>query len=194
VSLLVTPKQANAVTLAKELGILSLTLRRPGDVAEEITDGETVQTLLALEGESAYEKKRQRPDEPDGGLSEWLTNNAPPAPPAVAVAQPPAPVVEVQPPKFVMTIRTQNGDRKYNFKEMDSEPEEVTDEPPPAPAAAPAAAPTATTPTFPPQLPAGVDLPFNPPGNESTDADIMEPAPDSAFDETQEPAPVSEGT
>jgi pilus assembly protein CpaB len=131
VSLLVTPKQAESVTLAKEVGVLSLTLRRPGDSTEDIGDGENLASLLGNAGEDANENKnkKKQPQNGNSGLTDWLANNAT----KVQEPMPPAPVLEPKPePKFVMTIRTPNGDRKFHFKELDSTPEEVTDEPPQA--------------------------------------------------------------
>lgn len=126
VSLLVTPKQAESVTLAKELGVMSLTLRRPGDTTEEVGDGETVQELLGREGEDATEKNKERAESPDSGLAEWLTKNA--ANLAATVAPPPPAAEPPVPPKFVMKIRTNNGDHEFHFKEMDSQPVEITEQ------------------------------------------------------------------
>lgn len=130
VSLLVTPKQAESVTLAKELGILSLILRRPGDPVEEIGDGETIRSLLGHDGENANEKKKNNQDESESGLLDMLAkNSAVTTTPAVA----PQPVVEIQPPKFKMIIRSPNGDRTFHFKDLDSPPEEIDEHVPLAP-------------------------------------------------------------
>ena len=130
VSLLVKPNQVETVTLAKELGTMSLTLRRPGDLNETSTDGANVQMLLGSDGESANSQKNSGIE---SGLAKWLNQaTAQPAPPPVeptpAPAPVPAPVIEVEPelpPKFVMKIRTPNGDREYRWKELDGEPEEA---------------------------------------------------------------------
>lgn len=126
VSLLVTPRQAESVTLAKEVGILSLTLRRPGDPVEEVGDGLNLKSLLGSDSEDANENKNRDKQAPESGLVNWLNNNAT----TIAMAPAPAPVVAPPPapPKFVMTIRTPNGDRKFHFKELDSDPEEIRDE------------------------------------------------------------------
>ena len=122
VSLLVTPKQAEALMLAKELGILSLTLRRPDETNEETTDGENIQSLLGTDGENANEKTEKTVG---NGLEKWLQQTitqAPPPPPAIT--QVPVPVVVEEPPKFVMKVRTPNGDREYRWKDLNGEPEE----------------------------------------------------------------------
>lgn len=125
VSLLVTPKQVESVTLAKEVGVLSLTLRRPGDSTEEIGDGENLASLLGNGSETPNDQKKKAQKDTDQGLAEWLNNNAS----AVTETAEPAPVLEPKPaPKFIMTIRTSNGDRKFHFKEMDSTPEEVDED------------------------------------------------------------------
>ena len=139
VSLLVTPKQALSVTLAKEVGVLSLTLRRPGDTIEEIEGAENLASLLGREGDNANEDKKKRKESPDAGLAEWLTNNAA----SVETSAAPAPDMEPKAtPKFVMTIRTPNGDRKFHFKEFDSAPEEIDEDAQPAPLRPAAAAVT----------------------------------------------------
>lgn len=123
VSLLVTAKQAETIILVKDLGTLSLTLRNPGDPTEEVDEGQSIRQLLGSDGENANEKKKDRKDQSDAGLAQFLTNTA-----TDVVAAPPAPqpvAVAVTPPKFQIRIRTSNGDRLYNFKELDSAPEEV---------------------------------------------------------------------
>lgn len=169
VSLLVTPKQAEALMLAKELGTLSLTLRRPDEGNEESTDGETVQSLLGTDGENANEHKEKKSD--GNGLEKWLSQTiaqAPPPPPTPVIAVP-APVVE-EPPKFVMRIRTPNGDREYRWKDLGGEPEEFD------PRGAAKNNPPAIAPAMPGPAPAPVVTPSP-----------SEPAP-SALD----PAPLME--
>jgi pilus assembly protein CpaB len=121
VSLLVKPNQAEAVTLAKELGTMSLTLRRPGDANEEISDGVTVQSLLGSDGESANEKKEHNNSE--SGLTQWLAQGATQFPVPGSQVVLPEPIPE-EPAKFTMKIRTPNGDREYRWKDLAGEPEE----------------------------------------------------------------------
>ena len=125
VSLLVKSKQADLVTLAKELGVMSLTLRRPNDDSDESSDGENIQSLLGTDGENVNQKKHGGGD--DGGLANWLNqaNSQPPTPPAPLPTAEPAvvvPVVPEEPAKFIMKIRTPNGDREYRWKDLDGEP------------------------------------------------------------------------
>jgi pilus assembly protein CpaB len=122
ISLLVKPKQAEALMLAKELGTLSLTLRRPNDTNEESSDGANVRLLTGSDGETANEKKN-KDEEKESGLAKWLSQSANQIAAAAPVIQP-VPVVE-EPPKFVMKIRTPNGDREYRWKDLNGEPEEA---------------------------------------------------------------------
>lgn len=123
ISLLVKPKQAEVLKLAEELGTLSLTLRRPDELAEESTDGQTIQDLVGSDGDNANEKKK---DGAGGeGMASWLNQNAqPPSPPITEPVVAPEPVV-VEPPKFIMRVRTPHGDRVYRWKDLKGEPEET---------------------------------------------------------------------
>ncbi|MGE3778954.1 MAG: Flp pilus assembly protein CpaB [Pirellulaceae bacterium] len=121
VSLLVTPRQADTVMLAKELGVLSLSLRRPNDSSQEISEGETVQSLFGRDGEDANEKKKKTDGEDPA--AQWASDPAPP--PAMPVIQPPVVVEPPPPPAFTMKIRTNNGDHTFVFQNMDSAPQEL---------------------------------------------------------------------
>lgn len=163
-SLLVKPNQAESVMLAKELGVLSLTLRRPDDANDETTDGETVQSLLGDSGDLANEKKNSGPD---SSLAKWLSQTATQIPPLPPQPHPPAPPVNEEPPKFIMKIRTPNGDREYRWRDLDGEPEE---------AGAEVAAPTVPLPG-----PLGQPVSFPLPATSS---------PPQPFSPAQQPAPV----
>jgi hypothetical protein len=148
--------------LAKELGVLSLALRRPGDTTEERGDGETVNTLLGQDGESANENKRKRSGDGTDSKTPWLTSNAPPVEPPPAVEPPP-------PPKFVMLIRTNNGDRKYLFQEWDGPPVEADLEGAPTANTAAPPHPASRQPAFP------VDQDVPPAAEQADEAPVPEP-------------------
>jgi hypothetical protein len=206
VSLLVKPNQVETVTLAKELGTMSLTLRRPGDETGDSSDGASVQSLLSSDGESANEKKNPHGDPEESGISKWLSQaQAVPQPvqqipqieTPVEVPAPPAPVViPEEPPKFVMKIRTPNGDREYRWKDLNGEPVEAGNEPPVnqfPPAASPAVTvPTATVPAAQsvaprPELRAMPIREFAPRGKASLHSGPVTPAP------SQEPESTDSG-
>lgn len=148
ISLLVKPKQAEALMLAKEFGTMSLTLRRPNDGNEDSTEGSSIKDLLGDDtGEVVNEKKTAAKD--DGGFAKWLANAAnQTATPRPEVAAPTPPVQDDV--KFKMKIRTPTGDRTFVWHDLNGEPVEeggetpVSMTAPPAPAmAAPAAQPIA---------------------------------------------------
>jgi pilus assembly protein CpaB len=143
VSLLVSPKPADLVMLAKELGVLSLSLRRPGDASGEIGSGENVQSLLGRDGENANENKRQSTETE---VPPWVADAQPPADPVEA----PAPVEPPSPPAFTMKIRTNNGDHTFTFARLDGPPQEEVSlvEPIRTPAITPRK-PAPSTPLFP---------------------------------------------
>jgi pilus assembly protein CpaB len=122
VSLLVTPKQAESVMLAKELGVLSLSLRRPGDTVSELASGETIKTLLGSDGENANEKKKKEKEKP----VEIVVPTPPPLVEPQVVVEPPP-----QPPAFTMTIRTNNGDHTFVFSKLYGPPSDEAGSPVP---------------------------------------------------------------
>lgn len=143
VSLLVTPKQAETVMLANELGTLSLTLRRPNDKEEYISNGETVHSLLGTRSESANEGQR-------GSGSPLYAPNWPGTLPTAA-AQPSRPaVVETDAPRgpaWTMKILSSNGFREYQWQDGQELPQEVT----PERVASPARVPEPSRPTVVPE-------------------------------------------
>ncbi len=133
VSLLVTPKQAETVMLGKELGTLFLSLRRPDESSEYISDGETVSSLLGQVSENANEKKNKRVDE-NADFAQWLNQqDAGSAVPVSAAADEPV---------WKMIVLSPNGSREFQWSDENTLPREVTAEPEPAPAAPPAPAVT----------------------------------------------------
>ncbi len=71
VSLLVTPKQAETVMLAEELGTLFISLRRPDETDEYISDGVTIAEILGQSSETANERANKDNDT-GSGLTKWL--------------------------------------------------------------------------------------------------------------------------
>ncbi len=115
VSLLVTPKQAETVMLGKELGTLFLSLRRPDDATEHISDGETVKSLLGQVSETANEKKSQNRENSD--FAKWLnTQNTKTQPQPAAVAE----------PVWRMTVLSANGSREFEWTDENKLPTEVS--------------------------------------------------------------------
>lgn len=122
ISLLVKPVQAESLMLAKELGIMSLTLRRPDEINEESTAGQTIQDLFGSDGDSANDKKNKG-DQGGAGLAKWLSQANPQVVATTTAVPTPAPPAE-EPAKFIMKIRTPNGNREYRWKDLNAEPEE----------------------------------------------------------------------
>ena len=142
VSLLVTPKQAETVMLANELGTLSLTLRRPNDTYEYISNGETVDSLLGTRSESANENGRRGggPVYPPGwpGTLPTATAARPPSGDDSSSAGPNGPA-------WTMKILSSNGYREYQWQDGQALPQEVTPEKSPQPAKLAAPNPTRET-------------------------------------------------
>jgi len=113
VALLVTPKQAEMVMLGKELGTLFLSLRRPDDATEHISDGETVKSLFGQVSETANEKKSQRRN--DNEFTNFLNNQQANQPQPVAVAE----------PVWKMVVLSANGSREFEWADEDTLPTEV---------------------------------------------------------------------
>jgi len=115
VSLLVTPKQAETVMLGKELGTLFLSLRRPDDATEHISDGETVKSLLGGASETANEKRN--PNGENSDFAKWLNAQNSTAP---------APSVATPEPVWTMVVLSPNGRREFEWNDANKLPTEVT--------------------------------------------------------------------
>ena len=143
VSLLLRPKQAEAVLLAQELGRLQISLRRPDDPREEeVDDGDGLATLHeVLQGVS--ELTRRPTNEPT------YTTTVPAGPatptaeqtPSVAGANSPAPPIAAQAQEegWVMTVHTPEGVKILRWRRPNEMPVEVR---PTQPGTPPAAAPS----------------------------------------------------
>ena len=107
VSLLVTPKQAEIVMLGNELGPLFLSLRRPDEDTEYISDGETVQSLFGSTSESANVDKTQTKIQ----SSPW--SNPVPAPVAAK-------------PVWTMVVLSDTGTREFAWTDENMLPTEGT--------------------------------------------------------------------
>jgi pilus assembly protein CpaB len=119
VTLLLKPRQAEAVMLAQELGRLFLTVRRPDDdIDTEVADGETVGGLLGYSAESANEKKN--PGNRNGNVANWLNNAA--AQQSTSLTPVSTPVQQA--PKWEMEILGPNGTRKFHWTDEDELPVE----------------------------------------------------------------------
>ena len=114
VSLLVTPKQAETVMLGKELGTLFISLRRPDEDTEYISDGETVQSLLGQTSETAKEDENNKGND----FSNWLANQntTTPSQPAAVVAE----------PVWKMIVLSDTGSREFAWTDESKLPTEAT--------------------------------------------------------------------
>jgi pilus assembly protein CpaB len=119
ISLLVTPAQAELVTLATEMGIIRLVMR-------SADDQEAVETMGATTGQltGAPEEKNIKPD--SNPLLNMI-NGTPPVPapvvappPVVQAAPEPEPVVEAKKPTFKMILL--EGDRKSEIEFENDQP------------------------------------------------------------------------
>lgn len=129
VSLLVTPKQAETVMLGKELGTLFLSLRRPDDPTEHISDGETVKSLLGQVSETANEETNESRENTD--FAKWLNaQNSKEQPQPAGAAE----------PVWRMIVLSAQGSREFEWTDENKLPTEVSAMPP-APAAPSPAAP-----------------------------------------------------
>jgi len=168
VSLLLTPRQAESVTLASELGRLFLTLRRPDDdLAETSDEGETVRSLLGNDGESANDRSPKQ----NGDSTDWLN--------VLTAKQPqePAPVVEVAAPVdtgpiWKMVILESSGSREFLWNDEKELPTEagaassVNDN-------GGAASPSTPLPSSRPQPPAQRTPPTSTPPGDASDTDSL---------------------
>lgn len=131
VALLLKPNQTEMVLLGKELGSLFLSLRRPDDSTEHVSDGETVKSLFGQVSETANEKKQPHDN---NGIIGFL-NNQNTEPRIAAVAE----------PIWKMRVLSANGSREFEWTDENKLPTEVFASQP-APQAAPILAPPATGP------------------------------------------------
>jgi pilus assembly protein CpaB len=117
VSLLVKPDQAESVQLASELGQLSLSLRRPDDNTETISDGVSIHSLLGTSPESA----NAAPAVPAAStnLADWLTVQS-----AAPAAEPVEPAAEAE-PAWKMIFMTPTGLKEFRWHDVNQMPEEV---------------------------------------------------------------------
>jgi pilus assembly protein CpaB len=162
VSLIVTPAQANRITLAENMGEVSLIPRHPDD--DKIVD-DSEQGTDELFGRSTANSRAQeqagKSDGPLAGFKSMMTQalaGAAAQAAAQAAGQPAAPPK----PAFEMQIISPNEVSKVQFS-ANGEPLDLTGVGPSA-AAPPAAfvAPTPSTPQTPPMTPAAPDKPATP--------------------------------
>lgn len=161
VTLMLKPSQAESVTLAQELGQLSLIVRRPDDDLEDHSQGQTVESLLGNAGESANENKQANQE--DSGFAAWLNTvkgekDQTPQPQDTTLVTVPA----VEEPEWEMVVMGPNGSTKFHWMDKDDLPIQGEF------GATPAAAPTAgyvppTVPLTAPQPAAPKTAPSGPP-------------------------------
>jgi len=163
VSLLVTPKQVEVLTLASQLGTLRLSLRRPNDAKDIDTDGADVATLVDARYDQASLAESGAPgsaaDLEAGNLMHLLEqmSKKPEPQPEQTVAAPPAlptpPVEPVQTVKFKMVVHTPAGLTRYEWTDEKELPQVVPLSPevaaPSTSFEAPVAPPVSETPTEP---------------------------------------------
>lgn len=118
VDVLATPAQSEVLTLAGEIGSISLTLRRPDDTTVNKTEGTSMSELLGMKQERATKVREENlVDEqgpPTDKFKDWLDamNARPdqPAPTTVAVAAP-----EPAKPAWTMVELTPEGPVEYEI-------------------------------------------------------------------------------
>lgn len=131
VSLLVKPEQAETITLASGLGNLYLTLRRPDDDKDAISDGMTVESLIGSAAPSARSATDAAPGNGKSGLGaagfvKWLAKAAE-ASKATAAAEASLPKGPPNEPSTIWTMRmlTPQGCREFRWRDVHDLPEEV---------------------------------------------------------------------
>lgn len=130
VSLLVTPPQAEKVTLATEMGSIRLIIRSPADNSETNTEGASVADIYGG-GDKNFREQEQKDNSKT--LKELIGSSAPPPPPPAPVAvEPPA-------PPWRMTVLEGSTLREVTFPQADDD----------LPAAAPVSPPDAAPATPP---------------------------------------------
>lgn len=151
ISLLVTPKQAETLNLANELGKIRLTIRHPDDDTN-VTARETTSADLFVGSKATRDQETAsvKDDEQEGGLKNFLKNMQPqPTEPVEVAAAPPA----APPANFIMQIFEGADGREVEFSQAGRLPQAVgavtsggySPDVQPTPAA-PAAAPAPTAP------------------------------------------------
>lgn len=116
VSLLVTPGQAEKVTLASEMGSIRLIIRSPADNAESNTDGASVADIYGGTDKN-FREQEQKPGDGARGLKDLIAPVAPPPPPPI-----PAPVaVEPPPSSWKMILLEGSTLREVSFPQGDDD-------------------------------------------------------------------------
>jgi pilus assembly protein CpaB len=117
VDVLCNPEQSEVLTLAAEMGSISLSLRRPDDPTVTKTDGTAMSTLLGLKQERATEVREASVEEenaePGDQFRDWLDamNQRPDAPAAPSLAAAPEPAK----PVWTMVELTPEGPVEYEI-------------------------------------------------------------------------------
>ncbi|MBM3998615.1 MAG: Flp pilus assembly protein CpaB [Planctomycetes bacterium] len=135
VSLLVTPKQVELLTLASELGQLRLSLRRPNDLKETTDEGTDVDSFLAegaqprhLNHPSASPQSDAKPSSHLFDLLEQMKKGPSTAEAPVSILDPAAsaPKVEVNPVRFSMFVHSPQGLVRYDWMDEEDVPQMVS--------------------------------------------------------------------
>lgn len=104
ISLLVTPEQAEVITMATELGTIRVVMRSPEDDAQKDLRGLAAQDIVGADGSVLPNESEPKGDSSATGVKEFLQDLAggKPTPPVAAPVQPsaaPAPPAAVEPEK-----------------------------------------------------------------------------------------------
>ena len=120
IALLVTPQQAEKVTLASEMGSIRLIIRSPEDNVESTTEGASVADIVGGPADKNFSELEHKTADDGKGLKDWM-NQQQSAPPPVAIAP-----VEAPAPPWKMTILEGSTVREMSFPQDDEPPAAVS--------------------------------------------------------------------
>ncbi|MGY8768699.1 MAG: Flp pilus assembly protein CpaB [Pirellulales bacterium] len=123
VSLLVVPKQVEVLTLASQVGILSLSLRPPNDEVLDDTDDATIEELLGVTENADPNNTAEQPEDisdDQGSFTSFLENLGGASPDSAT-----QPVTTEKKPTWTMDLISPNGVQRFEFNEKGSLPQEV---------------------------------------------------------------------
>ncbi len=133
ISLLVTPSQAEKVTLASEMGNIRLIIRSPEDDADINTTGSTVADILGGKEKNSQDNER-KPEESDGKKLEDFLNGQQAGAAPMPVITMPQPVASAP---WKMVLLEGSAMREVDFPQDDGLPVPVTPDVAPVPEPAP---------------------------------------------------------
>jgi pilus assembly protein CpaB len=131
VSVLVKPSQVETLMLAGELGKIRLSLRRPNDTVEEITDGATIANIFGKEGEVADDRDEKpssggiasasAAQEKDASFLAWVNSQQ-----KAGGSLPEAPQRAPEKTAWKMVLQTRDGATEYQWQDPTQLPQTVT--------------------------------------------------------------------